>query len=97
MISHQRRRLIYLRMTLAGSLMTRALLIDPCFAQSQRMRLGLARSFEGQFGVLQFLDLSHLIIRIENQPPALPTLAGAAYANAVNRMTFVLGHTSTFR
>ena len=79
------------------ALITGALLVDPGFAQLNRMRLSLAYRFEGRLSVFQFFDLRHLIIGVVNQSAAMPTIARDTNSDPVNGIIFVLGHTSTFR
>ena len=79
------------------ALITGALLVDPGFAQLNRMRLSLAYRFEGRLSVFQFFDLRHLIIGVVNQSAAMPTIARDTNSDSVNGIIFVLGHTSTFQ
>lgn len=72
------------------SLIGAVLLIDPGFAQLKRMRLSLGDRPKGQLGMLQFLDLSHFVICVENQSTAMPLFSGAKDSDAINGMVFVL-------
>jgi len=60
------------------------------------MRLSLGDRFKGEFGMLQFLNLSHFISGIENQTPAMPGFPDTAHTDPINQMFFVLGHSYPF-
>ena len=73
------------------------LVVDPIPAQLQRMRLGLGHRLEAQLAGIQFLNFRDFVLWVENQTPAMPAIAGATNADPVNRMFFVLGHSTAFQ
>jgi len=73
-----------------------SLFVNPGLTQLERMRLGLRGSAKRQLDMLQFHDLSHFVILVENQSAAMPLLPSAADSDPVNRMIFVLGHSRLY-